>query len=489
MNAFQPAVAGTSYSSTTSAYEILPADLRADYVKAYASGQGQSALDPDSSSPFFAHSLTARYCPLAPLALIKKISLQVGSAVVDTLDSDVLNIWYSLTPKMQMYKENYFDFDSVESRIAYSMSASRSYVQLPFCFFISAEKGGNALSLITLAFHSVRFSVMPNSVDKIVQGYAKGDGVVKIADTDSSAAALNHTVCTYVRPNESAASALTSTTGKAHGHVSLCTDSTAVSSFTALTSVSQVSMNLLIGFAFLGDEERVLYSDASWETIITGFDVTSHQYGTGQTANTIEVPFSHPTAALWVVAKSDHTDVSSSSSGAIKAVSDASPSTAEARNAFGDYGGVLDPVTGIASPAILGAGLELNSLRLHSGGPTLGNGLLHESMYRTLIPMSTMPVPPMYLHQDAFKSGRKYILTWSFSLGPLDDPLQPLGFANFARVDKISLKLQLDPNLFADNSGEQGESLATYNKVTVKVVAFHYNIFRYIMGLGGKALV
>ena len=86
MNAFQPAAAGTSFSSTSSAYEILPASLRTGYVKAYASGQGQSALGPDASSPFFAHSLTARYCPLAPLALIKKISLQVGSAVVDTLD-------------------------------------------------------------------------------------------------------------------------------------------------------------------------------------------------------------------------------------------------------------------------------------------------------------------------------------------------------------------------------------------------------------------
>lgn len=488
MNAFQPAAAGTTYSSTTSCYEVVPSSMQAAYNQAYASGTGQAAADPDSRAPHFAYSLSARYCPLAPLALLKKVNLQVGSAIVDSLDSDVLNIWYSLTPKAQMWKENHFDFDSTETRVAYSMSASRSYVSLPFAFFISQEKGGNALSLITLAFHSVRFSVMPNSIDKIVQGYAKGDGVVKIADTDSAGAALNHTLCTYVRPNETAASALTSTTGKAYGHVSLASSAVSTSSLTALTSISQLSMNVIVGFAFLSDEERVLYSDASWETIITGFDVTSHQYGSGQTSNTIEIPFSHPTACLWVVAKSDHTDMAGASSGAVIAASTAAPSTSECRNSFGDYGGVLDPVTGMAQPAILGAGLELNSLRIHSGGPALGNGLLHESMYRTLIPMSVMPVPPAYLKSEAAKSGRKYILSWSFSLAPLDDPLQPTGFANFARVDKVSLKFALDPNLFTDLSGEQGENLAS-NKVTVKAIAFGYNLFRYVMGLGGKALV
>ena len=489
MNAFQPAAAGTSYSSTSSAYEILPAELQADYVKTFTSGAGQAAQDPDSSSPHFAYSLTARYCPLAPLALLKKVNLQVGSAVVDSIDSDVLNIWYSLTPKAQMWKENYFDFDSDVDRIAYSMAASRSYVQLPFAFFISPEKGGNALSLITLAFHSVRFSIMPTSIDKIVQGYAKGDGVVKIADTDSSGAALNHTVCTYVRPNETAAAALTSTTGKANGHIALCTASTSLSALTALTSISQLSINIIVAFAFLSDEERVLYSDASWETIITGFDITSHQYGSGQTSNTIEIPFSHPTACLWVVAKSDHTDASGASSGSVKAVSTASPSTAEQRNSFGDYGGVLDPVTLIPSPCIMGAALELNSLRIHSGGPTLGNNLLHESVYRHLIPQSCLPVAPGYLKSKFSQSGRKYIYTWSFALDPLSDPLQPTGFANFARIDKVSLKVALDPNLFADLSGEQGENLATYNKVTVKVCAFGFNLFRYVMGLGGKALV
>lgn len=488
MNAFQPAAAGTTYSSTTSCYEVVPAPMQAAYGLSYASGAGQAAADPDSRAPHFAYSLSARYCPLAPLALLKKVNLQVGSAIVDSLDSDVLNIWYSLTPKAQMWKENHFDFDSTETRVAYSMSASRSYVSLPFAFFISQEKGGNALSLITLAFHSVRFSVMPNSIDKIVQGYAKGDGVVRIADTDSSGAALNHTICTYVRPNETAASALTSTTGKAYGHVALATSALSASSLTALTSISQLSMNVIVGFAFLSDEERVLYSDASWETIITGFDVTSHQYGSGQTSNTIEIPFSHPTACLWVVAKSDHTDMAGASSGAVIAASTAAPSTSECRNSFGDYGGVLDPVTGMAQPAILGAGLELNSLRIHSGGPALGNGLLHESMYRTLIPMSVMPVPPAYLKSEAAKSGRKYILSWSFSLAPLEDPLQPTGFANFARVDKVSLKFALDPNLFTDLSAEQGENLAS-NKVTVKAIAFGYNLFRYVMGLGGKALV
>ena len=86
-------------------------------------------------------------------------------------------------------------------------------------------------------------------------------------------------------------------------------------------------------------------------------------------------------------------------------------------------------------------------------------------------------------------SGRKFVYCFSFSLSPLGpDPLQAVGFANLARIDSTKIKLQLDDQLFVDNSGNGGENLSS-NRVSIYVLAYSYNVFRYIMGLGGKALV
>ena len=89
----------------------------------------------------------------------------------------------------------------------------------------------------------------------------------------------------------------------------------------------------------------------------------------------------------------------------------------------------------------------------------------------------------------ASASGRKFVYCFSFSLSPLGpDPLQAVGFANLARIDSTKIKLQLDDQLFVDNSGNGGENLSS-NRVSIYVLAYSYNVFRYIMGLGGKALV
>ena len=67
------------------------------------------------------------------------------------------------------------------------------------------------------------------------------------------------------------------------------------------------------------------------------------------------------------------------------------------------------------------------------------------------------------------------------------DPLQVTSFLNFARADKVVLKFLINSNVYADLSGEGGENL-TNNSVTVHVFYWHYNIFRYVYGLGGLAM-
>ena len=47
---------------------------------------------------------------------------------------------------------------------------------------------------------------------------------------------------------------------------------------------------------------------------------------------------------------------------------------------------------------------------------------------------------------------------------------------------------KLTPGTMMPNSGNGGENLSS-NRVSIYVLAYSYNVFRYIMGLGGKALV
>ena len=81
------------------------------------------------------------------------------------------------------------------------------------------------------------------------------------------------------------------------------------------------------------------------------------QYSSASTGTIdISVPFAHPTAAIFVVAQSMHNLIASSSQGAVSA------KTAY-RNNWYDWGGITEPLTMQALPAILACSIELNSLR------------------------------------------------------------------------------------------------------------------------------
>lgn len=68
----------------------------------------------------------------------------------------------------------------------------------------------------------------------------------------------------------------------------------------------------------------------------------------------------------------------------------------------------------------------------------------------------------------------KGINTYSFSLAPTE--VQPSGSCNFSRLPKVSLKIELNPNLDLNN-----------NKFDLKIFCVSYNILRIVGGIAGLA--
>ncbi len=475
-NVIYPSVASTNAAATGQYYEVVHTAA----MKTAIAGMGGNAIvDPTPEGAVFPYACTPRWAPA--LALIKSVQLIVGSSVVDTLSTVVMSVWKELTDAWA-WKETWGDYDTVEESILHSKKMQLYYVDLPFAFFLSppGEKGGNALSLITLSFHSVRLAIQPQALSACVVGYADGSSTTPLVDNDGSAD-QSHLVTTIVRDGQSVDTAAAQSTGLANGRLALVSSSTTSVNTLAF---SDLKWQVLVSFAYLSDDERVLYSDASFETVITCWDTQETTYSSSSMGTIdISLPFAHPTAAIFVVAQSQHKLLASTTQGAQSA-------TTQFRNGHFDWAGVTEPVTGVPLPAILAASIELNSLRLNSGGPaTIGANMLHESYHRKLMMNQHLTHPPM--HTKGSMSGRKYVYCFSFSLSPLGpDPLQAVGFANLARIDSTKIKLQLDDQLFADNSAASagGENLSN-NRVSIFVLAYSYNIFRYIMGLGGKALV
>ena len=177
-----------------------------------------------AATSVFPYACTPRWAPA--LALIKSVQLIVGSSVVDTLSTVVMSIWKELTDAW-VWKECWGDFDSVEESINMSKKMQLYYVDLPFAFFLSppGEKGGNALSLITLSFHSVRLAIQPQPLTAAVAAYADGSSTTALVDSDGTDD-QSHKITTVVRDGQSVDVAASQSTGLTSGRLALFSSST-----------------------------------------------------------------------------------------------------------------------------------------------------------------------------------------------------------------------------------------------------------------------
>ncbi len=344
-NVIQPTVASSNAPTTGQYYEVVHDAAQKTAINAMG---GNAIVDPTAATSVFPYACTPRWAPA--LALIKSVQLIVGSSVVDTLSTVVMSIWKELTDAW-VWKECWGDFDSVEESINMSKKMQLYYVDLPFAFFLSppGEKGGNALSLITLSFHSVRLAIQPQPLTAAVAAYADGSSTTALVDSDGTDD-QSHKITTVVRDGQSVDVAASQSTGLTSGRLALFSSST--TSVSAL-NFSDMKWQVLVSFAYLSDDERVLYSDASFETVITCWDTQETQYSSSSMGTIdISLPFAHPTAAIFVVAQSQHNLIASTTQGAYSAMT-------QHHNGHFDWGGITEPVTGLPMPAILAASIEM----------------------------------------------------------------------------------------------------------------------------------
>jgi len=474
--------------SSTGIFEVLPAALSYDSV-AYSSGTGQCVRDPDNYKPV-PFAKVARWCRYAPFVLCKKIELQVGNSTIETLTSEILQLWYSMKPSLGRTQLHHLAMDTTQAQIIASMTARICYVELPFSFFLADESSGldaapgsNGLSLVTLSFHSVKVGVTPRQIDDLITAYAPGTTAVQWTDTNSMA----HTITTAIRPNETIKS-LANFTGRSNGHVYRCVATSVASEFTLVSDVAQIAVQLAYECAFLGEYERQVYAEASWETMVFSAartTVTLRSSDVGNITNTLDITSSFPASHVIVGAKmASH--IKADNAGTLGAAAISSGTVY--KNEHASWGGPKDPVTGLSEDVIQALSMEINGSRYNNATPVTQAGCLSTQYYKS-IGASRAGLTKWGVGKDneCYDSPELFTYPIVFAERPMVDPLQVTSFLNFARADKVVLKFLINSNVYADLSGEGGENL-TNNSVTVHVFYWHYNIFRYVYGLGGLAM-
>jgi hypothetical protein len=486
-----PGIANVAYLDTTNGTASLDTTGEGSvYAEIVASSAQQSRYIGSTTGTGFAvvdgatlnagSWLSPRWVPV--IAMISSITFYVGPSEFDTLNTVILAVWKELSggPDFSYIEGDYdYHLDAINA----SKSMQIYYVELPFGFFMAPTDrlASNALSLVSLSFHTLKMSVVTRPISQCIIGYAVSGSTTSFKEQNHGEDGdVTEDVTTVVRVGQSVDTATNASTGLTNGSLAYYSDT--LQTATAVTS-NDIKMQLVYAYAYLDAEERTIYANNDHETIVP---IWSHAVYTATNANTsmtIDVEFKEPTAALFLLAQSRHKTLASSSmGGAVVAVNET-----QYRNDWLDFSGITEAVTLEKWAPILGCSIELNSLRLNNAGfGTVSNNLIQEQFYRKLMIMQSATHSP-YRPWSDMKDGRKFIYVFNFSISPFGpDPTQPEGFIGFARIDSVRIKLLLDDQLFVNNSTKQGENL-TGNTVQIHIVGFGYNVFRYIMGLGGLA--
>lgn len=469
--------------------EILPNSAQMlRYKASVANTSGYAVVDgatlnsgASHSSVFFPYWLSPRWVPV--IAMISSIKMIVGNTEVDELTTVILAIWKELGSNFAQWSHVEGDWDYAIDAINASKTMQLYFLDLPFAFFLAPpdKEASNSISLITLSFHKVQFAVSARALANMIVGYASDSTTPFKQNNAANDGDVSLNCKTVVRNGQSVSTAISATTGLTNGTLAYYnTDQQDAPS----VAFSDVSWQFLYSYAYLSEQERLLYSDISYETVITCWDYTTETYSNTSTTS-MNIEFNHPTAAIIVVAQSKHHQLASATLGGAVV----SANETQYRNDYLDFSGITEYTTLEKRAPFLGVSIELNSLKLNSGGfNTVGNNMIPEQYYRKLMLRQNAHSSPYKPWAD-LKDGRQFIYVFSFAISPFGpDPLQPQGFANLAKIDNVKVKFHLDDQLFANNSAKGNENL-TGNTVDVTIVGFTYNVFRYISGLGGKGLL
>jgi hypothetical protein len=380
-------------------------------------------------------------------ALIKTVQLVVGGHTIDTLFSDYLYAWEELSGKAgKRLQDMIGKFETREQLIAYSRRPQRLYIPIPFWY---ASVAGNALSLVSLAFHGVRLVVDFEELSKLIVVSNKD---IKVMKTDANGASTGREIV--------------------EADLNAC---------------------VMTEYVYLDVSERNRFSQGLFDQLI--HCVQCHVQTTTEAQLQMQLLFNHPVIQLIWMARLDANTTAnqrfnysrvgpaqgSGSSGFTGETKIAlQPQTEGTFDVLVEAETVGEAVYGTAAGSAVAPGnpdlvsndgmYNLSEVVTTNADPISSVGLRVNSLQRfaTMEGKYFRQVQP-YQHHSAIPKG--FIYTFSFALHP-EDP-QPSGALNFSRLDNVTLDL----TFHADVVG-QG--------VTVMVFARNWNVFSYVDGIGGN---
>ena len=409
-------------------------------------------------TPSFAAGLTnplgGYYCHwvnAVGFALVKTVRLIVGGHVIDTLFSDYLYMYEELAGKSgRRLQDMIGKQETREQLIAYSRRPQRLYIPLPFWY---SQVAGNALSLVSLAFHGVQLAVDFQELSKLIIVSNKD---IKVYKTDANGvstgrelveADLSACVQTeYVYLDVSERNRFSQGLFDQLIHTVQCHQQTTTEASLSMTLLFNHPVIELIFAARLDantaankqfDYSRVGPAQGSGSASFTGQTKTAL---TPQTEGTFDVLVEAETGAGELSA----TDYGTAAGSAV------APGNPDLVTHDGMYN-LGDIVTTNADP-IIEVGLRVNNLQRFAP--------LEGKYFRQVQP---------YQHHSNIPSG--FVYCYSFALHP-EEP-QPSGALNWSRLDSVVM----DVTFHADVVG-QG--------CTVMVFARNWNVFSYVDGIGGN---
>lgn len=147
-----PGIFPVAGASTTTTFAYVNPNTAATESGAYETAEDIDAGLRNPLGGFYCHWVNA-----VGFALLKKVTLIIGGHAIDTLYADYLYMLEELCGKAgKRLQDCIGKFETREQLIAYSRSAQRLHIPLPWWF---TQVAGNALSLISLLHHSVQIAV------------------------------------------------------------------------------------------------------------------------------------------------------------------------------------------------------------------------------------------------------------------------------------------------------------------------------------------
>lgn len=390
---------------------------------------------------FYAHWTNS-----AGFAILKSVSISVGNHVIDSFTREFLYCYDQLTAKAgKSIGDMVGAYDTREQCIAYSSKPQRLTVPLPFWY---TQVAGNALSLVSLAFHGVQVSVEFESLANMII-VSNRDIVVNKTNAD----------------------------GTNSGSLIANTDLTAT---------------ILSEYVYLDVAERDKFAEGLFDQLISCVQTATHT--TTDTTVNLQLFFNHPMIELiWavrIVSNKEANDyfnfsratssqgtssagVSSTTTSSVSTVAVLKPNTENTFEIIAEPETDADQTDG--APNLVGADGRYNigNVLLPDGDPILTVGLMVNSIAR-FATTAAVDFRRLYAHQAHSSIPNNFVFCYPFALFP-EEP-NPSGSMNFSRLDSVHLQLTLHASLL----GTQME---------VMVFGRNWNIFSYLGGLGGAAFL